>query len=241
MYLLHELKEDCIKLMRRPSIRAHADFSMDYDRYWEERGNVRSEEHLHLWQRERALLASTRIERGSTVLDIGSGGGSTLVFLREAIGIVPIGADISEYALQLLKKKNIPAYHVDLLNQSDIDSLPEVDYIIGFEIVEHLSNPEQAVFALAKKARRGMFFSFPNTGYYVYRLQLLFGSFPVQWVAHPGEHLRFWTVRDARRWVPALGLRLAELIVYQGPPIFKSICPSLFGRGIMLHIDTRAS
>lgn len=219
-------------------MRVPADFSIDYDLYWEARGRHggKTGESPSEWQRERAGLAARHIRKGSTVLDIGSGGGAVLEYLRDVCDIKPIGVDISEHSLQSLRAKNIEALNIDISLPGNAAQLPEVDYIIGFEILEHMANPEHLVHILSSKAREGMFFSFPNTGYYAHRLRLLLGRFPLQWAVHPGEHVRFWTVRDVLWWVPQIGLHLESLVVYQGLPFLKNLMPKLFGRGIFLYV-----
>ena len=84
-----------------------------------------------------------------------------------------------------------------------------------------------------------MIFSFPNSGYYAHRLRFLFGRFPLQWVVHPGEHLRFWTVKDVNSWVNALKMNFIKLIVYEGVPVLNKIWPSMFGQGIIIVITNK--
>ena len=90
---------------------------------------------------------------------------------------------------------------------------------------------------ILKKAKKGVFFSVPNSGYISYRLRLLFGSFPVQWKIHPGEHLRFWTYKDIKWWLKQLNLyHKSEIYVYEGIPFLNKIWKNLFGAGILVYI-----
>jgi len=105
------------------------------------------------------------------------------------------------------------------------------------EVLEHMPNPEKFLKLIIKKAKRGVFFSFPNTGYISYRLRLLFGAFPMQWRIHPGEHLRFWTYRDLKWWLKELELYdKSEIYVYEGIPVLNRLWKGLFGAGFVVEI-----
>jgi hypothetical protein len=89
---------------------------------------------------------------------------------------------------------------------------------------------------MSKKAKESMIFSFPNTGYYAHRLRLLFGRFPMQWVTHPGEHLRFWTVKDVEWWLKSMNYNLIDMKLYKGLKLFNKIMPKLFSQGIVINV-----
>jgi methionine biosynthesis protein MetW len=233
---LHKLRTDLWDFMRYPDIAAGKDFGVDYDIYWHRRGGIKGRG-LSTWQKERADITANIIEPGSTVLDLGAGDGAMLVYLREKIGIKPIGVEVSKDSLDALRQNGIEAVEADITNRAALERLPEVDYITGFEILEHMPAPESLLNSLRSKARKGMIFSFPNTGYYIHRLRLLCGRFPLQWIAHPGEHLRFWTLADVRSWAPQTGLTLRHLIPYQGLPSLSRILPSWFAQGVVIMLE----
>ncbi len=237
---LYQIRSDIRRLFVYPALKTPPDFAVDYDVYWKARGRggAAVSESLSLWQRARSDLALKFIEPGSSVLDLGSGGGAVLEYLQERRHIRGIGVDASVSALESLRAKGIEAIDCDISSDEAIQALPEVDHIIGFEILEHIPNPERLIYLLSPKAKKSFIFTFPNTGYYPHRLRLLFGRFPLQWVTHPGEHLRFWTVADVRSWVPQLHLHLKYLTTYQGLPFLNRLCPSLFGAGILFVADT---
>jgi 2-polyprenyl-3-methyl-5-hydroxy-6-metoxy-1,4-benzoquinol methylase len=128
---------------------------------------------------------------------------------------------------------------MDISKLYNLSSLPEVDYILGLEIIEHMPNTEEFIFKIQNKSKKGLIFSFPNTGYYSHRLRLLFGRFPLQWIVRPGEHLRFWTVKDVKWWVKNLGFNLEKLIFYEGVPILNKVFPNLFSQGIIIKISSK--
>ena len=170
-------------------------------------------------------------------MDVGCGDGALLKFLMDKSSVTGIGVDMNDSILENAKSLGLKTIQCDITHIESLSVLPEVDYIIGLEILEHMHNPEEFIMKILPKARKGMIFSFPNTGYYAHRLRLLFGSFPLQWILHPSEHLRYWTVRDVRWWVNSLNLKLNNLILYQGIPTLNKIFPSLFGKGIIIHIS----
>jgi methionine biosynthesis protein MetW len=208
----------------------------NYDKYWEDKRSS-SMGTANSYQIKRASLIEKRIETGSSVLDLGCGDGAVLFQLMKFIKIDAIGADISEKALKYLQSKGIKTIKCDLNNADEIDSLPEVEYILLLEVLEHMQNPEKFLLRIQKKARKGLFISFPNTGYITYRLRLLFGRFPVQWRVHPGEHLRFWTYKDLKWWLKEMELHnQTDVCVYEGVPFLNKIMPGLFGAAFILQI-----
>ena len=237
--ILFKIKQDLKSLWVYPGIDAGERFQVDYDRYWKKRRGDLSRSTLSHWQKQRADYVMKFLHRGDRVIDLGCGAGEVLQYLREKVDIEAFGFDINKKAIDELKKKNIKGMRIDITDLDKIKTLPEVDYITGFEIIEHMPNPEEFIHAIKHKARKALIFSFPNTGYYAHRLRLLFGKFPLQWVTHPGEHLRFWTVSDVKWWVENIHFNLDKLIVYEGIPFLNKLIPSLFGKGIIIVISPK--
>jgi hypothetical protein len=63
------------------------------------------------------------------------------------------------------------------------------------------------------------------------------GRFPLQWLTHPGEHLRFWTATDCRWWIKSLGAHMENFTLHQGLPVLNKIWPGLFSQGIIFMIS----
>lgn len=234
--ILYYLKEDIKRLRKYPETSLKDDFKVDYDKYWKKRGR-NNEAILSEWQKERALQISKIIVGGDVIMDMGCGDGAILKFLMDKNKVDGIGVDMIDSILVNAGKLGIKTIKCDMTNIPSLIDLPEVDYIMGFEILEHMPNPEEFIITMLPKVRKGMIFSFPNTGYYAHRLRLLFGSFPLQWILHPSEHLRYWTVRDVKWWVKSLGLKLDSLILYKGIPFFNKLIPTLFSQGIIIKIS----
>lgn len=210
----------------------------DYDAYWRDKRGPHMGS-ISPFQKQRADWILPRIEREATVLDIGCGDGGVLLYLLQHRDLAPIGADISDYALQFLQKRGIATVKLDFRRPEHLDCLPEVDHIILFEVLEHIPNPEQVLKRVERKAAKSIFFSFPNTGYLPYRIRMLFGSFVVQWRLHPGEHLRFWTYRDLKGWLRELGYEgRSSMHIYEGIPLLNRVWGGLFGMAFVGEIVT---
>jgi len=193
--------------------------SANYDEYWQDKkGYVK-----------KAIFIKNIIQNSSSVLDIGCGDGTTLeILLRNGNVSQLMGVDISELAVEICSKKGIMAIQEDINNKGFIEKLPTFDYIILADTIEHLANPEETMLALKEKFKKGIIVTILNTGFLRYRLRLLFGKFPLQWKIFPGEHLRFWTLRDFRWWIDKLGFRMGKFIPMFGIAILKRIWPNLF-------------
>jgi len=100
-----------------------------------------------------------------------------------------------------------------------------------------MPNAEKILEYIYRKAKIGVFFSIPNSGYFIYRLRLLFGKFPKQWSVFPNEHLRFWTLGDLKWWLCALGYKKYKIFCYKGIPILNILLPSLFAAGLVVYIE----
>jgi len=235
-YLLHKIKSDLESLNTYPGIDLSSGFKIDYDKYWKKRRGEDYKSSLSGWQKERADYALKFLKDGDIVVDIGGGDGEVLKYIKSKVSIKGICADFDELVLAEAKKNGLETINIDLSDLNNAVKIPDCDYILGFEILEHMPNPEEFIMAVKSRVRISMIFSFPNTGYYTHRLRLFFGKFPLQWVSHPGEHLRFWAVSDVQWWIKNMGLHLDEIRLYQGMPFLNKILPKLFGQGIIVKI-----
>lgn len=233
---MFRIKGDLKLLNHYPSFQRQGDFSIDYDKYWRVRRGDNYRAKLSSWQKQRADYVGKFFKAGDVVVDVGGGDGEILSYLKSLVNIRGICVDFNDLVLNEARQKNLETIKLDLSKLEELDNIPDCDYLIGFEILEHMPNPEEFIFKVKNKVRKSMIFSFPNSGYYLHRLRLLFGKFPLQWVSHPGEHLRFWTAGDAKWWVKSLGFHLEEIKLYQGLPGLNKIFPKFFGQGIIICI-----
>ena len=210
--------------------------SINYNEYWLSKRGKTLGTVLNNFQIERFTWALNRIHENSSLIDLGSGDGVFINFLQnKKKNITTFSADISEYVSSSNNKNN----HIvcDISSPEQVRSLGSYDYVSLFEVIEHIPNSEELVQSAIKIARKSIFISIPNTGYFPFRLRLLFGKFPDQWKVHPGEHLRFWTCTDFSIWLENI-LQDEQVIFnyYEGIPLLNKLLPKLFAAGIVCEI-----
>lgn len=229
MSLPNKLKHWFRDLWRYPAYRP---VDASYDTYW----NSRDMNTLNSFQGERVRIIASRLTSGDSVLDVGCGDGRIL----EALSVVAqtisaSGIDSSGEAIRIARERGLPVRQADIRNLEALNH-DKVDWVLLLEVLEHMPESERILAWARAHARKGVFVSIPNTGFIVHRLRLLLGRFPLQWRAHPGEHVRFWTLRDAKWWLSSLGLS-GSITCYEGIPLLNTLFPSLFAEGIILCID----
>jgi methionine biosynthesis protein MetW len=208
---------------------------MDYNKYWNNR-------EANNYFQYRFPLIVNEVDNNSSVLDIGCGDGAFLFYLKERRTLITeLGVDISETGIMRAKEKGINAT-VRAIETFD-SKIQKYDYVVMSEVIEHVPNAEYFVQKGFELANKKLIITIPNTGYYTYRIRLLFGSFPIQWVHHPAEHLRFWTITDFKRWLNSLNLSgfngRIKVIPSNGLPYLKiySWYPSLFCKQVIYVIE----
>ncbi len=230
---------DFRQMFRYPQSRYSATGGVDYGIYWQERRGKDAVPVISDWQKQRVQYVQTVIPSGATVIDIGCGDGAVLAYLQKHHGVKGLGVDIDAASLEQARTLGVETLQRDIADSHALQDIPDVEYVTGFEILEHLPRTEEVLRVLMNKASKGVIFSVPNTGYYVHRFRLLFGRFPLQWVAHPAEHLRFWTVRDMKFWIASLGYEIDQLILYEGIPLLNRLWPSLFAQGMIVSVKKK--
>ena len=233
---LFELRADAKRLFSYPKVNLGMHPVLDYDLYWESRKGNKHTTVLSHWQKQRADLMLPILSKGDVVIDFGGGSGEILRYFEEQKGVSGICVDFNQSMLDIASSYGIKVIKADISKMEELSKLPDCDYLFGFEILEHVPNPEEIVKFLETKVRKGLVFSFPNSGFYVYRLRMLFGKFPVQWFTHPSEHLRFWTVSDAQWWARSLGFAKSYIKTYEGLPFLNKVFPKIFAAGQVVFL-----
>lgn len=116
------------------------------------------------------------------ILDLGCGMGSFTIEVAKYVGgLIIIGVDISDYALDKAKEKGIDVVKVDL----ESSPLPFrdncFDLALAIEVVEHLETADNLLFEAHRVLKSGGLFivSIPNLASWINRLLLLFGYQPM--------------------------------------------------------------
>ncbi len=231
---LYRWKKWIKSIFEYPKLKIH---DQSYDEYWDHR-HLNAATPLNSFQAERLLLATKYIEDNTVVTDIGAGNGLMLSHLSKKKNLSQcIAVDISDRALQSAKENNLDIFKANISNIKELNHIPETDYILFFEVLEHIPNSEEILLWAVSKAKKGVLFSVPNTGFFTYRLRLLLGKFPLQWRLNPSEHVRFWTVKDMKWWLSSLGIDIFSLHLYEGPRLLRNLVPSLFAQGQFIYIS----
>ncbi|OGY46933.1 MAG: hypothetical protein A3J62_02080 [Candidatus Buchananbacteria bacterium RIFCSPHIGHO2_02_FULL_38_8] len=201
-----------------------------YDDYWKHRGlKIRTK------LREREIIFINWVKSGSSILDIACGDSPLLYELKKQKNCRVQGFDISVLIIEEQKKVGIPALAQDITDDS-YELNDNYDYIILSEVLEHLALPEKLIEKIKNKTKY-LVISIPNSGFYRFRLRLLFsGRFFKQWAHHPSEHLRFWSHLDFLDWLEAMDLTLIKCHASNGltigPIKLYNFWKNLFGHQI---------
>ncbi len=209
----------------------------DYNEYWERR----QEQGKHAPELLRYKIVASRLPQGARVLDIGCGDGAFLSYLkRKRPDCVIFGVDVSGKAVGILKSNGINGQVIDpdqpLRQQIDSDW----DHIVLMEVLEHIADAESMIRQVCEFCPTKIFISIPNLGFIGDRLRLLIGGMsPTTCVFyHMREHLRFWTVKDFRRWATFQKLQVKKVFGQYGViSIFVKYYPSLFAQGVVYELE----
>lgn len=204
-------------------------FNFDYKAYWKNRDAKIRQKLL-----EREEIFFDWVKPKTKVLDVAVGNSGLLSLLKKDKMCDVCAYDISQESVNAQNNSGVIAERKDIsLDSFDISD--KYDVIILSETLEHLPIPETLIKKIAKNAD---FFivSIPDSAFYKFRLQLLFGRFFKQWIFHPSEHLRFWSHCDFLDWIDSIGF---DVIQYEasngldiGPFRFYKYMPNLFGHQI---------
>lgn len=199
-----------------------------YNQYWNQRGQAKG-------IRLRYYVFLDWLKQGSKVLDIGGGDGQLAEIIQKIKNCQAIVVDISDSALAIAQNRGLATVKANLE-----EKLPfrdnEFNVAILSEILEHLAFSEQLLEEASRVSSDYILVSLPNTGYFKYRWQLLFGHFPKQWLVSPREHLRFWTLADFKKMVAYLNLEIVDMKASAGRRYLRDLWPSLLAEQICFKL-----
>lgn len=143
---------------------------------YEERGvNYKIGKAIHSWRPQYKVILSL-VKRNSKVLDVGCGDGTLGEFLIRDKDCQVWGVDLDPVGVAEAKRRG---YKSSVLNADD--GLPfknkSFDVVVICGLLELLRKPD-FVIAEALRVSDSVIVSFSNFGFWIYRLELLFGKFP---------------------------------------------------------------
>ncbi|MBI5115648.1 methyltransferase domain-containing protein [Candidatus Poribacteria bacterium] len=211
-----------MEYVRRPE---YKDECLDYDSYWR---LLEGKAHL----KRRHMLLAGHIPDRSRVLEIGCGSGDFAHYLGSRKRCDVVAIDISERAVSLSRQKGVTAIVRDVAAEPLGNEYGRFDFAVLTEVVEHCVEAERLMTSAAE-CSDAIVISAPNIAYLLNRLCLMFaGRFPSQWVCHPAEHVRFWSVSDFRGWVRHLGFTICSEEAASGIPLLRDLMPNLFAQQV---------
>jgi methionine biosynthesis protein MetW len=210
----------------------------DYDEYWIERDRTGwVAPILHRYQ-----VIADRIPDGSSVLDIGCGDGGFLRYLRSRrSNLYIVGMDLSGKAINLLRASDIDGHVIDTVKPLREQLDRDFDYVVLMEVIEHVPDAENLVRQALAFNPKCVYITIPNVGYFMHRLRLMFGRFPVASIIyHMKEHVRFWTVKDFFEWARVMNLEVSDYVgqlntKYALLRTLIRCCPSLFAAQVVFE------
>ncbi|OQA39081.1 MAG: Methionine biosynthesis protein MetW [Parcubacteria group bacterium ADurb.Bin316] len=210
--------------------------NFDYEYYWNSKNQKIKD---NLFEREKIIFNWIKDE--SKVLDAAVGNSFLPVCLKEKKKCEVYVRDVARGVLDQYRSLGIQAEVRNIYDAND-DGTDNYDYIVMSEVLEHLAMPEDVIKKMSKISKF-LVITIPNSAFYRFRLQLLFGRFLKQWVLHPSEHLRFWSHSDFIDWLEVLDFEVEKCEASNGLDIgplklFKYF-PNLCGHQICYLVKKR--
>ena len=146
------------------------------------------------------LLIANIISEGAKVLDVGSGDGMLLDYLRRKKQVIGRGIELSPEGVNQSIAKGLSVIQGNA--EEEISHFPDdsFDYVILSQTLQAMDRPDIILNELLRVGKRAVV-SFPNFGYWRVRLHLMLkGKMPVTksldypWYSTPNIH--FCTTRD---------------------------------------------
>jgi len=183
-------------------------------------------------------IIAEMVAPGSSVLDLGCGGGELLYMLIKEKGAHGQGIEIDEQAIYTCVARGLNVLHGDI--DSGLSEYPDrsFEYVILNQSLQQVRHVEP-VLADSLRVGKKVIVGFPNFAHYSARLQLFFrgrapvtASLPYQWYETPNLH--FLSISDFFDFCREKAIRI-EQREYIGDRGRISTLPNLFAQtGIFL-------
>ncbi|MDH3335650.1 MAG: methionine biosynthesis protein MetW [Rhodospirillaceae bacterium] len=170
-------------------------------------------------------LIADMIEPNTRVLDAGCGNGTLLDYLWHFKQVDGRGIEISTDGVKACVSSGLSVIQGDV--ETDLKDYPDksFDYVVLSQTLQAMRNPKEVLRQLTRIGERAII-SFPNFGYWRYRLYILLKgrmpvseSIPYQWYDTPNIH--FCTISDFQALAEEMGLSI-EKRLFLGGSIFSN-------------------
>mgnify|MGYP006299789155 FL=1 len=156
------------------------------------------------------------VEPGSRVLDLGCGNGELLEMLPKERSAAVSRVDIEESMIRSCIAKGISVFQGDLDEGLKEYTTGSFDYVILNETLQVVHEPVLLLREMVRVGRHAIV-NFPNFGYVLNRIQLMFGGrmpvnrdLPVEWYDTPNIH--FCTRHDFVRLCSEIGSSIVTAV-----------------------------
>lgn len=191
-------------------------------------------------------LISDLIEPDTKVLDLGCGDGTLLAYLKEHKNIIPYGVEISIKNIEKCIEKGVAVFHGDIDEGLADYQSNSFDYVILSQTLQVTKKPYKVILEMLRVGKKCII-SFPNFGYIVVRLYLLFKGkmpklkfLPFEWYDTPNIH--HLTIKDFKNFCKKNNIKILKeiFINYFGDKHRRiKIFPNLFSQyGIFMISKT---
>lgn len=231
-----------------------------YENYWK---NRKAEGCLHTVKGARIperlkiirdiILKDTTFNKNKpiSILDIGCGEGTFGKILKDTLNqkLLITGCDVSNTALKEASIYYDNVFQIDIDTEKIVTKIQykqKFDYIVISEVLEHLFTPENILKQCHKYLKHDGYLitSIPNIAWYKYRIDMLKGYFPKNYLLYPGEHIQNFTLHSFYKLLKENGFYPTKIdgqflfpnffrpaIFFN--PIFKKF-PNIFGYQIVV-------
>ncbi len=154
-------------------------------------------------------IIASWIKEGSKVLDLGSGEGDLLYFLKKEKGVSGTGIECDESKVARCIERGLSVLQGDI--NEEVQDYPDksFDYVIVSQTLQQVYRPDELIHPLLRIGRR-VIVSFPNFGHWKIGLQILLSGYapvtrqlPYQWYDTP--NIRVITIKDFRKFSREVG------------------------------------
>jgi methionine biosynthesis protein MetW len=161
-------------------------------------------------------VIAAMIPPGSRVLDLGCGNGELLAYLVAQRQVMGRGVELSEEGVLACVRRGLSVRQGNL--NEGLADYPDAsfDYVILSQTLPFLNDPTRILAEMLRVGKRAIV-SFPNWGYWRYRLQLLItgcmpetADLPHRWYDAP--RMQAFTITDFARFCRAVGITIHEAV-----------------------------
>ncbi|MDD5594673.1 MAG: class I SAM-dependent methyltransferase [Candidatus Omnitrophica bacterium] len=158
------------------------------------------------------------LENNQTILDIGCATGKLLESAKKNKNCQVFGVEADKAMAQEAKKRCENISCIDIESQEDLPFKKTFfDVIIFADVLEHLNRPDLVLQRATPYLKKNgyLLISLPNIAFFTVRLGLLFGNFA--YTEHgvlDKSHLRFFTLKSAKRLIEESGFKITQLEGY---------------------------